>query len=258
MRACLKHLEAKTSTGEPYYKKVDDSVLNVAKSKITNIVQEAFDNEVLSKEEYQAMLPSDDEVPIPGRFYCTFKVHKSFEEGKAPPPRGIVSCSGTVMENIAIYVEHHIQQLGQNHETYLQDTPDFLRYLETFNDLNNLENNAMLVVIDVIGLYDNIPPEEGVTCAREGLKEQSNLKVPSELITRLLTIIQEYSVFEFDNKKYQRSFGTTMGSKPAPPYANNFMARKIDKKMLEIAEKYIEDGDIPLKFFKRFLDDIFF
>ena len=31
MRACMKHLETKTSTGEPYYKEVDDSVLNVAK-----------------------------------------------------------------------------------------------------------------------------------------------------------------------------------------------------------------------------------
>ena len=115
----------------------------------------------------------------------------------------------------------------------------------------------MLVVIDAIGLYDNIPPEEGVTCVGEGLKEQSNLKVPSEFITRLLTIIQDYSVFEFDNKKYQQSFGTTMGSKPAPHYANNFMARRIDKKILEIAEKYIENKEMSLKLFKRFLDDLF-
>ena len=58
-------------------------------------------------------------------------------------------------------------------------------------------------------MYDNIPPEEGVTCVGEGLKEPPNSKVPSEFITRLLTIIQDYSVFEFDNKKYQQSFGTT-------------------------------------------------
>ena len=71
------------------------------------------------------MLPAEDEVPVPGQFYCTFKVHKEFQEGTASPPRGIVSCSGTVMENIAIFVEHHIQKLGTSHETYLQDTPDF-------------------------------------------------------------------------------------------------------------------------------------
>ena len=107
MRACLKHLEAKTATGEAYYKVVDNSVLNVGKVQTSSIVREAFDNELLSKEEYHAMSPADDDVPVPGRFYCTFKMHKEFEEGTAPPPRGIVSCSGTVMENVAIFEEHH-------------------------------------------------------------------------------------------------------------------------------------------------------
>ena len=46
-------------------------------------------------------------------------------------------------------------------------------------------------------------------------------------------------------------------TKPAPHYANNCMARKIDKKFWEIAEKYMENGIIPLKFMKRFLDDLF-
>ena len=55
-----------------------------------------FDNEKLSKKEYSAMLPRADETPIQGRFYCTFKVHKLFEQGKTPQTRGIVSCSGTL------------------------------------------------------------------------------------------------------------------------------------------------------------------
>ena len=48
-----------------------------------------------------------------------------------------------------------------------------------------------------------------------------------------------------------------MGTKPAASYANIFMARKVDKRLFEIAEKYMENGEIPLKFMKRFLDDIF-
>ena len=49
-----------------------------------------------------------------------------------------------------------------------------------------------------------------------------------------------------------------MGTKPAPPYANIFMARNIDEKLWKIAEKYIVNGEIPMKHMKRFLDDIFF
>ena len=48
-----------------------------------------------------------------------------------------------------------------------------------------------------------------------------------------------------------------MGSKPAPAYANIFMAETIDKLFWDIARKYGKNGEIPLKFFKRFLDDIF-
>ena len=114
-----------------------------------------------------------------------------------------------------------------------------------------------MVVIDVIGLYDNIPPNEGVHCVEESLKEKPGSNVPPGLITRLLQIILDYSVFEFDGIQYKQEFGTSMGSKPAPPYANIFMARTIDSKIKEIAEKYSGNLGSAIQFMKRFLDDIF-
>ena len=72
------------------------------------------------------MHPREEEDPVPGRFYFTFKVHKHYEHGKAPPTQGLVSCSGKLLENIEIYVKHHINILGKSHKTYLQDKRDFL------------------------------------------------------------------------------------------------------------------------------------
>ena len=46
-----------------------------------------------------------------------------------------------------------------------------------------------------------------------------------------------------------------MGTRPAPIYANIFMARNIDKKIEDLAKNV--SGENPIKFFKRFLDDIF-
>ena len=43
-----------------------------------------------------------------------------------------------------------------SHDTYIQDTPDFLRQLHQLNQQGDLPDNAMLVVIDAIGLYTNI------------------------------------------------------------------------------------------------------
>ena len=125
------------------------------------------------------------------------------------------------------------------------------------NDDELLPQNAMLVLIEAIGLLDNIPPKEGVKCVANRLKESPSSKVPAEFTERLLQIIVDYSVFEFNGKTYQHRLGTTMGTKPAPSYANRFMAEIIDKKFFFNIRKYIENGRIPLWFLKRILDDIF-
>ena len=70
-------------------------------------------------------------------------------------------------------------------------------------------------------------------------------------------LILRYNILEFDQKYYQQKIGTSMGIKPAPPYANNFMARKIYPKIIEIAQNYNKNSQMTLKMFKRFLDDIF-
>ena len=47
-----------------------------------------------------------------------------------------------------------------------------------------------------------------------------------------------------------------MGAVPAVSYANIFMARKIDSKILTAAEKYQINNVNPVIFMKRFLDDV--
>ena len=49
--------------------------------------------------------------------------------------------------------------------------------------------------------------------------------------------------------------GTAMGTRPAPSYANICMARKIDTKIEELSNSPNKEN--PVKYFKRFLDDIF-
>ena len=71
-----------------------------------------------------------------------------------------------------------------------------------------------------------------------------------------MQVILDYSVFEFGGNMYQQQFGTSMGSKLAPPYANIFMANS-ESKIKEIAKKFKENGQSAIQFFKRFLDDIF-
>ena len=65
-----------------------------------------------------------------GIFYSNFKVHKPHAHKEAPPVRPIVIGSGSIPEGIATFVEHYIHKATICHETYLQDTTDFLRLIE--------------------------------------------------------------------------------------------------------------------------------
>ena len=121
-------------------------------------------------------MPIEEQKPIPGRFYCPFKVHKKYECCRAQPPRGTVSCSGTLTENFEIYVEHHLKEVTITDDAYLQDVPDFLSNAEELNQQGELPPNASLDVIDAIGLYDNIPPKECVKCVGEVLTEKQDTK----------------------------------------------------------------------------------
>ena len=126
-----------------------NGMFETAKEKIIHLIEEGFDNEIITKDEFSAMDPSDKG---PAKFYEIFKVHKSHTPGKAPPERPIISASGSITENIALFVESHIKDLANKHPSYLQDTPDFLREVEILNDEIELPENAILLTIDVTGL----------------------------------------------------------------------------------------------------------
>ena len=114
----------------------------------------------------------------------------------------------------------------------------------------------MLVSIDVSALYTNIPQDEGIEAVREALLERDNPEVPTDFLTRLLEIILKYNIFEFNNELFLQIIGTAMGTRPAVSYANIFMARRIDEKIIALATQLNEENN-PLLCLKRFLDDIF-
>ena len=258
MRACYEHLASEKILADgdtkQYYLRVDDIELERTKSKIRRIVQEGLDNQILSQEEYDAMLADDKDA---AKFYCTFKVHKSHEPMTAPPPRPIVSGSGSVTENIAAFVQFHIKDISTQHQAYLQDTPDFLRYIENINAGPALEDDQLLVTWDVVGLYNNIPHDEGLSSLQQGLDERNNPEIPTDYLIKLMEIILRNNLFNFHEQLYRQEIGCAMGTKPAPSYADIFMSRKIDNMITSLAQKYSRSNQSPLTIFKRFLDDIF-
>jgi hypothetical protein len=198
----------------------------------------------LSKDELNAMCTKDRGL---GKFYQLFKVNKEHEINCLPPGRPIISGCNSITENLSLFVDHHAKHLVPNIPSFLQDTPDLLRHFEELNK-NDLPPGAFPVSIDVVGLYSNIPIEEGIDCFEEALNKRKDQTVKTSLLTKLLTLVLKLNIFEFGTQLFKQLVGTAMGTKVAPTFANIFMA-KIDKKILENSKTFIH-------FFKRYIDDI--
>jgi len=72
---------------------------------------------------------------------------------------------------------------------------------------------------------------------------------PAETLRHLLELVLKLNVLEFDRKHYLQTFGTTIGARLAPSYANIFMG-DLDRKMLQ-------STCVEPTYYKRFVDDIF-
>ena len=250
MRVCYEHLESKLTyeNGDStnYYTKVHISALERAKTKVKEVVDEAYENNIITKEEHEAMNVEDGD---PAKFYTIFKVHKKHPPNTAPPPRPIISGSGSVFENIGKFIEHHIKDFANKHDSFLQDTPHFLRTLEEVNKNIRLKENSILVTIDVKALFTNILHDEGLQTL-QGVLDGNKQEVPQDLILKLMEILLKHNIFTFDEQHFRQEVGAAMGSPPVPSYANIFMAGKIDTKIMEASKNSIQ-------LMKRFLDDLF-
>ncbi|CAM2112924.1 unnamed protein product [Caretta caretta] len=82
-------------------------------------------------------------------FYLLPKIHKP-----GNPGRPIISGIGTLTAGLSGYVGFLFRHYATSTPSYLQDTTDFLRKLQSIGDL---PENTILATMDVEALYTNIP-----------------------------------------------------------------------------------------------------
>ena len=101
------------------------------------------------------------------------------------------------------------------------------------NDENIIEEDDILVTVDVTGLYTNIDHSEGIQAVREILEQYSHDNMKNIFNLELLELVLSENIFDFDEKLFWQEIGAAMGRKPAPDYANIFIA-KIDQKNVQV------------------------
>ena len=95
------------------------------------------------------------------RFYLLPKIHKRLNN---VPGRPLICNCGYYMENISAFLDFHLQLQAQAVKLYIKDTNDFLNKLRSLPKFP-----IILCTVDVVGLYPNIPHEEGLSALRKRL-----------------------------------------------------------------------------------------
>ena len=157
--------------------------------------------------------------PRLARFYLLPKIHKRLFN---VPGRPVVSHVGFHTERVSSFIDYHLQPLAQNVKSYIKDTNDFLNKLK---NIRKLPEDAIMVTIDVVGLYPSIPHEEGLSAIKNALDGRQKKEVSTESLCELAEIVLKNNIFEFNEKTYRQLRGTAIGTKMAPPYAILFLAK---------------------------------
>lgn len=222
-----------------FYRAVSSDPTSVFKQNVQERLSSLVRERKITETTARSLLPLN---PVPGRFYLLPKIHK-----KDHPGRPIVSAIGTVTENLSSFVDTLIKDIPGTLPSYIKDTTDFLRHIL---DLR-IPANSLLVTMDVASLYTNIPQEGGVKAAIQLYEESEspNKPVDSETLEELLKMILEMNNFEFDDKHFIQTNGTSMGTKIGPNYANLFMGK--------LEREFLATRTLQPLFYKRFIDDIF-
>ena len=165
---------------------------------------------------------------------------------KKVPGRPVISNSGYFTENISAFLDHHLQPLAKKVKTYIKDTNDFLRKLR---DLPDLPENSILCTIDVVGLYPNIPHEDGLQALRKSLESRENPEISTETLMDLAELVLKNNYFEHNEGIYHQKSGTAIGTKFAPSYAIISMG--------DFEEKALEGATLKPWLWWRYIDDIF-
>ena len=181
--------------------------------------------------------------PRLARFYLLPKIHKRLTN---VPGRPVVSHVGFHTERISSFIDYHLQPLAQNVKSYIKDTNDFLSKLKK---LKNLPDGAIMVTVDVVGLYPSIPHDEGLAAMKAALDRRAKKDVSTESLCELAEIVLKNNIFEFDEKIYRQLRGTAIGTKMAPPYAILFLA--------ELEEAFLAKCKYKPEVWLRYIDDIF-
>ena len=100
-----------------------------------------------------------------------------------------------------------------------------------------------------MGLYPNIPHDEGLIAMRKALDLRKDKRTSTESLIELVECVLKNNIFEHNLSFYKQLRGTAIGTKMTPPYIIIFVD--------DLEERFFSDCDISPLVWRRYIEDIF-
>ena len=91
--------------------------------------------------------------------------------------------------------------------------------MRKIKELGQLPEGTILSTIDVVGLYPNVPHDEGLAFLKAFLDSNVDEQVTTDTLIELVELVLKNNIFEFSDKTCKQIRGMAIGTKFAPPYA---------------------------------------
>jgi hypothetical protein len=140
----------KQLSGQRYYKQVQSDPTSKHAKEIAKTLSEMKRHEYIDDKTFEHLDTTDVKA---GRFYLQPQTHK---EGYRP----IISTNGHPTERISGFLDYHMRPFVTALPSYVHDTTDYLSKTKQ-------SENTLLLTMDVVLLYTNIPHDEGIEACKE-------------------------------------------------------------------------------------------
>ena len=183
--------------------------------------------------------PESKKLPV---FYLTLKVHKT-----PWTTRPIVSCSGSLLYHLGVWVDIQLQIVATAQKSYLKNS----RQLKDLIGDLTLPPGSRLFTADATSMYTNIKTDMALIEIAQYIHQREHRfsTIPAAALSEALKIIMKNNIFQFGDTYWLQLNGTAMGTPPAPTYANLYFAIH--------ENRIIKNFSTNLIVYKRYIDDIF-
>lgn len=225
---------------EKYYKVLNKDPTLTIQNKTNDLIKNLLlKNEYITPEKAKKLYNYNS---IPAFFYGLPKIHKP-----TLSLRPIVSSINTPTTKLSIFIAEILTKSidNENDKFFIKDAFQFSELINNFQ----LPENYVLVSLDVVSLYSNIPIDlvtEVIETNWENITIHTKIKKQDFLL--LVRFVFESSFFTFNNRLYSLMLGCPMGSNLSPIVARLTM----DFVLHNILDRLT--FDVP--FIKKYVDDI--